>query len=231
MSAKETLKKRRSVVPATAGTQFFKNKIGPPPSRGNVTLECLSRGRLLQTFPKERGLTLIEVVVFIAVLAIGIAAILVLYNRVTEASVDPMVRKQAVALAASLLEEVELHGYTYCDPDDANVYTASAPGSCAQVENLGPEGETRSGTPRFDNVNDYQGFSMAGAGMQSADGTVLTGLSAYTASVAIAQISPAELGPAIPDTEALRITVTVSGPAGVNVSLQGYRVRYAPNAP
>jgi MSHA pilin protein MshD len=219
MSGKKTLKRRRSVVPATAGTQFFKKKIGPPPSRGNVTL------------PKERGLTLIEVVVFIAVLAIGIAAILVLYNRVTEASVDPMVRKQAVALAASLLEEVELHGYTYCDPDDANVYTAASSAACSQVENLGPEGETRSGTPRFDNVNDYQGFSMAGAGMQSADGTPLTGLSAYTASVAIAQISPAELGPAIPDTEALRITVTVSGPAGVNVSLQGYRVRYAPNAP
>ena len=180
---------------------------------------------------KSRGLTLIEVVVFIAVLAIGIAAILVLYNRVTEASVDPVVRKQAVALAASLLEEIELHGYTYCDPDDANVYTATSTAGCSQVENPGPEGETRTGAPRFDNVNDYQGFSMAGAGMQSADGTPLPGLSAYAASVAIAQISPNELGPAIPDTEALRITVTVNGPAGVNVSLQGYRVRYAPNAP
>jgi MSHA pilin protein MshD len=180
---------------------------------------------------RERGLTLIEVVVFIAVLAIGISAILVLYNRVTEASVDPVVRKQAVAVAASLLEEIQLHGYTYCDPDDANVYTAAGTGACAQIENPGPEGETRAGAPRFDNVNDYQGFSMAGAGMQSADGTPLPGLSAYAASVAIAQISPGELGPAIPDTEALRITVTVSGPAGVNVSLQGYRVRYAPNAP
>lgn len=179
----------------------------------------------------SRGLTLIEVVVFIAVLAIGIAGILVLYNRVTEASVDPVVRKQAVAIAASLLEEVELHGYTFCDPDDASVYTAASAAACAQPENLGPEGETRTGTPRFDNVNDYQGFSMAGAGMQSADGTPLAGLSAYAASVAIAPISPNELGPAIPDTEALRITVTVNGPAGVNVSLQGYRVRYAPNAP
>ena len=177
------------------------------------------------------GMTLIEAVIFIAVLAIGIAAILVLYNRVTEASVDPMLRKQAVAIAASLLEEIELQGFTYCDPDDANVYTATSTASCGQVENLGPEGETRTGTPRFDNVNDYNGFSMAGAGMQSADGTPLPGLSAYAASVTIAAIAANELGAAIPASEALRITVTVSGPAGVNVSLQGYRVRYAPNAP
>jgi MSHA pilin protein MshD len=182
-------------------------------------------------YARQRGITLIEAVIFIAVLAIGIAAVLVLYNRVTEASVDPLVRKQAVAIAASLLEEIELQGFTYCDPDDSNVYTAAGPGSCAQVENLGPEGETRTGAARFDNVNDYNGFSMAGAGMQSADGTALPGLAAYAVSVAVAPIAANELGPAIPATEALRITVTVSGPAGVNVGLQGYRVRYAPNAP
>jgi MSHA pilin protein MshD len=67
--------------------------------------------------------------------------------------------------------------------------------------------------------------------MQSADGTALPGLAAYAVSVAVAPIAANELGPAIPATEALRITVTVSGPAGVNVGLQGYRVRYAPNAP
>jgi MSHA pilin protein MshD len=188
-------------------------------------------GSRLRGKDDQRGLTLIEVVVFIVVLGIGIAGILVLYNRVTEASVDPTVRKQAVAIAASLLEEIQLHGYTYCDPDDSNVYTAPTAAACTQVENVGPEGESRTGAPRFDNVNDYQGFSMAGAAMQSADGTPLPGLSAYSASVAIAQISANELGPAIPDTEGLRITVTVNGPAGVNVSLQGYRVRYAPNAP
>jgi len=31
--------------------------------------------------------------------------------------------------------------------------------------------------------------------------------------------------------DALRITVSVTGPAGVSVSLQGYRLRYAPNTP
>ena len=34
-------------------------------------------------------------------------------------------------------------------------------GACAAtVESIGPEGETRYANPRFDNVNDYQGFCM-----------------------------------------------------------------------
>jgi len=201
--------------------------LGPRQNHSGMTLKNRSGMTLIHS-----GMTLIEVVVFIAVLAIGIAAVLVLYNSVTQASVDPVVRKQAVAIAASLLEEIELRGYTYCDPDDANVYSAASAAGCTQADNPGPEGgETRSGAARFDNVNDYQGFSMAGAGMQSADGTPLPGLASYAASVTVAQISPGELGAAIPDTEGLRITVTVNGPAGVNVTLQGYRVRYAPNAP
>ena len=44
------------------------------------------------------GFSLIEVVIFIVVLGIGIAGVVVLFNRMTEASVDPMERKQTLAL-------------------------------------------------------------------------------------------------------------------------------------
>src|SRR4051812_39097708 len=91
---------------------------------------------------RQAGLSLIEVVVFIVVLGIGFAAILTLYNSLTTASVDPMVRKQALAIASSLLEEIELRAFTYCDPDDANVYTATSSAGCTGVayqENLGPD--------------------------------------------------------------------------------------------
>lgn len=181
---------------------------------------------------RGRGLALIEVVVFIVVLGIAFVGMLTLYNRVTTASVDPLVRKQALALASSMLEEVELRAFTYCDPDDANVYTANASGDCATAEAIGPEaGETRYAPPRFDNVNDYHGFSMSGAGILSADGQPVAGLAGYAASVTVANISPGEL-PSVADVnDALRITVTVSAPTGVNVSLQGYRLRYAPTSP
>ena len=73
---------------------------------------------------RSRGVSLIEVVVFIVVLGIGISGIVTLYSQLTKASVDPLVRKQALAIASSLMEEIQLRGFTYCDPDDPNVYTA-----------------------------------------------------------------------------------------------------------
>jgi MSHA pilin protein MshD len=159
---------------------------------------------------------------------------LVLYNQVTKSSVDPLVRKQALAIASSLLEEIELRAFTYCDPDDANVYTATASpgGGCSTDEVVGFEpGETRYASPTFDNVNDYDGFNMAGANIRSIDGTAINGLAGYAVLVAIVPIAGGELPDVTTLSDALRITVTVTGPAGVSVSLQGYRLRYAPNSP
>lgn len=181
----------------------------------------------------QAGLSLIEVVVFIVVLGIAFVGMLILFNRVTSASVDPLVRKQALAIAASLLEEVELQAFTYCDPDDAAVYSANNVGDCATPEvGMGHEAsETRYTAPRFDNVNDYDGFSMAGAGILSADGQPIAGLTGYSVIVTVANISPGELPSVADPNDALRITVAVSAPTGVNVSLQGYRLRYAPRSP
>ena len=179
---------------------------------------------------RERGLSLIEVVVFIVVFALGVTAVTILFNQMTRSSVDPVVRKQALAIATSLMDEIELQPYTYCDPDDPAVFTASSSAGCAIPEGIGPEaGETRYADPRFDNVNDYNGFSMVG-GIRDVTNTLVPGLGNYSASVSVAPVSAGEL-PGIPTTEGLRITVTVTGPANANVVLQGYRLRYAPNSP
>jgi MSHA pilin protein MshD len=192
---------------------------------------------------RQAGLSLIEVVIFIVVLGIGFAGMLILYNQMTRGSVDPLVRKQALAIASSLLEEIELRGFTYCDPDDANVYTATSIAGCtsaAYVETMGPDTlpaslvETRYGggaNPQFDNVNDYDTFSMSGSNIKSVDGTAISGLGGYAVVVAVAPIASGELPDVATTQDALRITVTVTGPTGANVSLQGYRLRYAPNSP
>ena len=188
---------------------------------------------------RQGGFSLIEVVVFIVVLGIAFVGMAILYNRVTTASVDPMVRKQALAIASSLLEEIELRAFTFCDPDDPNVYTATGPPptGCTTVEGIGTEGgETRYSVPRFDNVSDYDNFKM-GSGqtdpdIKTAAGTTIPDLANYSVSVTVAQIAASELGADVPATEALRITVTATHvPTGTNVTLQGYRVRYAPNSP
>ncbi|HEU4647137.1 MAG TPA: prepilin-type N-terminal cleavage/methylation domain-containing protein, partial [Burkholderiales bacterium] len=109
---------------------------------------------------RQRGLSLVEVVIFIVVLGISLAGMAVIYNQLTLASVDPVVRKQAVAIANSLMEEIQLRPFTLCDPDDPNVFTAPVP-PCTTPEVIGVEGgETRYADPRFDNVSDYNNFEM-----------------------------------------------------------------------
>jgi MSHA pilin protein MshD len=191
----------------------------------------------------RRGFSLIEVVLFIVVVGIGLVSLFMLYSSTASTTVDPLVRKQALALASSFMEEIQLRGFTYCDPDDANVYTATSaalgPGGCATtVEALGLEsGESH--TPArtsLDNVNDYYkvpDLTMSGSGIVDITGNPIsaTGLNGYTVSINIANIVASEL-PQVADTnDALRITVTVTGPAGVNIGLRSYRLRYAPNSP
>lgn len=184
---------------------------------------------------RQRGLSLIEVVIFIVVLGIGIAGLAVLYNQLTLASVDPLVRKQAVAIASSLMEEIQLRPFTFCDPDDPLVFTETSPLGCsspAQRESgaIGPEaGESRYADPRFDNVSDYHGFNMAGS-IQDITNATINGLTGYSADVQIIAAG-GDFPAAVPADEALRITVTVTGPANTQVVLQGYRLRYAPNSP
>jgi MSHA pilin protein MshD len=178
----------------------------------------------------QRGFSLLEAVIFIVVLGIGIAGMAVLYNQLTLASVDPLIRKQALAIANSLMEEIQLRPFTFCDPDDPQVFTATAPADCGTQEGIGQEGgETRYVDPRYDNVSDYSGFSMM-AGILDVNGTPVAGLGGYKASVAI-QNAGGDFPSAIPADAALRITVTVTGPANVSVVLQGYRLRYVPNSP
>jgi MSHA pilin protein MshD len=184
---------------------------------------------------RSRGVTLVELIVFIVIVSVAVAGVLTALDIANRSSTDPMIQKQALAIAEALLEEVQLQPFTYCDPNDPNAATALSAAGCtggaggANDENklpLGPEaGETRTGATPFDNVSDYNGFSI-GPGITDLSGTVLPDLDAYSASVAVANQA---LG-AVPSADGLLITVTVTGPSDTTVVLHGYRVRYAPNA-
>jgi MSHA pilin protein MshD len=171
--------------------------------------------------------------VFIVVVGIAVSGVLSVYSLNVRSSADPMLRKQALAIAESLLKEVLAKPYTYCDPDDANVETAQnasvGPLGCATTpEGMGREvaqGESRYAnlTP-FDNVNDYDGFTMDPIADLSNNGV---GLNAYSATVQVQH--PAVPLNGVPAGEILLVTVTVNAPGNQGVSLSGYRTRYAPN--
>jgi MSHA pilin protein MshD len=182
----------------------------------------------------EQGISLIELVLFIVITGIALAGVLLVMNKVTASSADPLIRKQALAIAESLLEEIELMPFTYCDPNDVNAASAVSPASCSAgmsqdvITGPVPATETRSSaTNPFDNVADYSNFSMSP--IADITGTAVPGLSGYAASVAISRAGIALLGTA-DDGAALRITVTVNGPGNTQAVVDGYRTRYAPGA-
>ncbi len=83
---------------------------------------------------RHRGFTLIEVIIFIVVVGAGLAGILAVSTTTVRDSAEPMVRKQAMALADSILEEILQK--EFADPD-------------------GTSGETTRAT--MDDVADYNG--------------------------------------------------------------------------
>lgn len=193
---------------------------------------------------RARGLSLIEMIIFILVVSIALLGVLLALNIGTARSSDPLIRKQVLAIAEALLEEVELMPITLCDPNDAHVTTATAnsvnpadPTQCASLpEAIGPEaGESRySAATPFDNVNDYHGFDTATAlppGVRDITASALAGLEAYRATVSVQPGTLGSAGFSVPASAVYTITVSASGPGGESVIVEGRRARYAPRQP
>ena len=180
------------------------------------------------------GLSLIELIIFIVVVAIAVTGVLIVLTTTAKSSSDPALRKQMLAIAESLLEEVELMPFTYCDPDDANVLAATSTAGCTVASNAegaaSPQASEARGslaTP-FDNVWDYNGFTMTGI-TDISNITVIPGLSGYRAAVSVSAGALNTITSA--SGAAALITVTVTAPNGDSIALGGYRTRYAPNSP
>ncbi len=178
----------------------------------------------------QAGISLIELIMFIVVVGIGVAGILSVFNITTRSSADPLQRKQALAVAEALLEEVALLPFTHCDPDGFVSETV-----CNQTEGSGPEtsspAESRGSlSAPFDNVNDYHKFILTPEATDLGNSSLVTVPPGYEATVKVENDGTLGTGAvAIPDTDALRITVTVTYNGGTdNIVLEGYRTRYAP---
>lgn len=186
------------------------------------------------------GVTLIELIVFMVIVGLALSGVLKALQVANQDSVDPLIRKQALSVAESLLREVQQQPFTFCDPDDANAATASSVADChisqdkggANLSSASPTTESRYSNQPFDNVADYGGFVMPGAGCAGicmpGDRTPIPALAAYSARVAITRVGGVAPFNLMPPEAVLRITVTVSGPANTTVTLNAYRVRYAP---
>ena len=155
----------------------------------------------------RRGFSLVEVIVFIMIVSVALVGVLSVMNLTTQRSADPLIRKQAIAVAESLLEEISLH--------DFNNPVGGFSGA--------PIKENRQS---FDDIGDYNGFTTSG--IYPIDDPQISVLTGYSVAVTVAN---ADLGPAtslIPSASgnAKLITVTVTGPDSVPVAMSGYRTNY-----
>ncbi len=152
---------------------------------------------------KQRGFTLIEVIIFIVIVGAGLAGVLSAFSTTVKSSADPMVTKQTVAVAESLLEEILQKEFT----KPAGSTVPAYPGGSRSV---------------YDAVSDYNGYTTA-AGIVDSQGNAVAGLGAYNVAppVVVAAATSAN-NASLNAVGAQRVTVSVTGPQGV-VTLVGYR--------
>jgi MSHA pilin protein MshD len=157
------------------------------------------------TSKSQQGISLVELILFIIIVSVALAALVLVLNVTIKGSVDPLIHKQALAIAESLLEEVELQDFS--NP------TGGFTGAATQVNRA-----------LFDDVMDYNGFATTGIYPADGSGIVVTGLTNYNVRVAVVKTTVA--WGTIPAGEAAQITVTVTDPGGQTLEAVGYRVNY-----
>lgn len=151
----------------------------------------------------QRGISLIELIMFIVIISVSMVGILLVMNLVIGRSADPLIRKQALAVAESMLEEIELQALS----GTACVGTLGANAARVNVSS----------------VCDYNGYSTTNGIRDFSTNAQVSSLGSYNiASVAVTQI-PTLGGTPITAGSGVMITVTVADPTGATVGVTGYR--------
>ncbi len=157
-------------------------------------------------FIRQRGISLIELIMFIVIVSSAMAGILVVMNQVTSHSADPLIQKQALAIAESMLEEIQLK-------DLAGTSCTGALGVDAPRIGAGC-------------VRDYVGYSNAPVtGIRDfSTNTPVAGLGGYYVKSVVVTSQATFGGTAIATADgAVQIDVTVTDPAGNDTTVTGYR--------
>lgn len=145
--------------------------------RGQPVVRNLGRRHLQRRC--LRGFTLPEALLAIVVIGVGLTGVLAAFGSVTRNSADPVVHKQMIAVAQTLMEEITLKPFA--------VAAHTAPAGCARSS--------------FNDVRDYNGYSSNG--VCTVDGVAIAALAGLQVGATVATGTLGGLA------GALKITVTV----------------------
>jgi MSHA pilin protein MshD len=160
--------------------------------------------------PRQRGLTLIELIIFIVVVSVGLVGILSVLNATARSSADPMARKQALAIAEAMLEEVLSKDFQ----NDATGANAATPAlGCTPATAVACRANTVLDRQNYNDVDDFNGWNQPG--VFGLDGTPAPVLGNYAVRIAVAaQVLGGIAGKSV--------TVTVVG-GNATIVLSGFR--------
>ena len=158
----------------------------------------------------QRGLTLIELVIFIVIILVGLAGVLTVLDTTVRGSADPVVRKQALALAEAMLEEVLAKEFQN-DPTGNNAATPAL--GCTPTTVPACALNTPGNRVNYNDVDDYNTWSQPGN---------VSAIGAAPAALARYQVNVAVVPWALSLENGKRVTVTVVSGAET-VTLEGFR--------
>jgi prepilin-type N-terminal cleavage/methylation domain-containing protein len=142
-----------------------------------------------------RGVTLVELIVTIVVIAAAVLGGIALTSATATRSADTLVQVQALVIGESYLNEILQKPFGFdCAP------------TCTRTQ--------------MDKVGDYNG--LLDVGVRDGTGTPVANLGNYTVRVVVANRALGA-GPAVPAAQSELVTVTVTAPNGRSIALSGYR--------
>lgn len=109
---------------------------------------------------RQSGMTLVELIMAIVIVSVGLAGVLAVFQQVVRGSADPLIRKQMLAVAEGMMEEIALKPYAG---------SAVVPAGCARAT--------------FADVDDYNGY--ASTGICDLEGNAIGHLASYNVAVAV----------------------------------------------
>ncbi len=170
------------------------------------------------------GFTLIELVIALAVLAVGVGAFFTLIINSTANSADPMIYQQANAIAQSYLEEALLN--SFCDSD----LISDCPNNCNAGDVCTNCSENTGGTETratFDDVCDYDAINDT-AGAVGINPGVISGLENFNVDVSVNGGSANLNGLTSANGQVLRVDVRVTHDnfSDLDLTISGYKTNY-----
>ena len=165
--------------------------------------------------PRQKGTTLIELVMTIVIISVAIAGVVGAFSLIAGRSADPLNQTRAVALSQLYMDEILAKQFADKSPVGGGAVSGIET-DCLEAD-IGVDGESRS---TFNDVDDYDILDNDPPQSLYSEEDPLGGYSNFRVSVSV-QCAGTEVD--LADYQAKRIDITITDPSGNDYLFSPYR--------